>query len=263
MKADFGLKREMNNKLFYKDVKNDSGVLHFHSQIELYFITDGEMEVSVNNKRRILKKGEMSVALSFNAHSYKTLEYSRSSYFIIPTYLCDEFLLATKDKTVENPFICDKEVVKVIYGYFNELRKDGVNEIEKLGYIYVILGLVMKNIAFKKEAFTLETTLASQVLMYINENYKEDINSASIAKHFGYTQNYISRMFKTVFNITPSKYITSVRLKKTITLMKEKKYNVAYCAMDSGFRSMRTFYRTFFSEFGCNPKDYLAKLNNI
>ena len=59
MKAGFGLKREMNNKLFYNDVKNDNGVFHFHSQIELYFITDGEMEVSINDQRRILKKGEM------------------------------------------------------------------------------------------------------------------------------------------------------------------------------------------------------------
>lgn len=263
MKADFGLKREMNNKLFYKDVKNDNGVLHFHSQIELYFIRDGEMEVSVSNQRRILKKGEMSVALSFNAHGYKTLEYSRSSYLIIPTYLCEEFLLATKDKEVENPFICDKETVRLIYGYFNELRKERINEIEKLGYIYVILGLVMKHISFKNKSFALDTSLASQILIYINENYKEDISSASIAKHFGYTQNYISRLFRTIFNITPSKYITVVRLKKTVMLMREKKYSIAYCAMEGGFNSMRTFYRSFFSEFGCNPKDYLGKLNDL
>lgn len=263
MKAGFGLKREMNNKLFYNDVKNDNGVFHFHSQIELYFITDGEMEVSINDQRRILKKGEMSVALSFDAHGYKTLEYSRSSYLIIPTYLCEEFLLATKDKTAESPFICDTETVKIIYNYFNELRKDGLNEIEKLGYIYVILGIVMKHISLKNKSFALDASLASQILLYINENYKENISSSSIAKHFGYTQNYISKLFRSVFNFTLSKYITLVRLQKTVMLMREKKYNVSYCAMESGFNSVRTFYRSFYSEFGCSPKDYFAQLNDV
>lgn len=263
MKADFGLKREMNNQLFYKDVKNDKGVVHFHSQIELYFITDGEMEVFVNGQRKILRKGEMSVALSFNAHGYKTPDYSRSSYLIIPTYLCEDFLLATKDKTVENPFICDIETVNVIYGYFNELRKDGVNEIEKRGYIYVILGIIMKHITFKNKPLSLDSSLASQILLYINENYQENIGAASIAKHFGYTQSYVSRHFKAVFNMTLSKYITLIRLKKAIMLMREKKHNVIYCAMESGFNSVRTFYRAFFAEFGCNPKDYLAQFNNL
>ena len=218
MKADFGLKREINNKLFYKDVKNDSGILHFHSQIELYFITDGEMEVFVNDQRKTLKKGEMSVALSFNAHGYRTPEYSCSSYLIIPTYLCEEFLLETKEKTVENPFICDVETVNAIYGYFNELRKEGVNEIEKRGYIYLILGLIMKHITFKNKSLVMDSSLASQILIYINENYQENISSASIAKHFGYTQGHVSRQFKSVFNITLSKYITLIRLKKAIML---------------------------------------------
>lgn len=263
MNADFGLKREMHNKLFYKDVKNDSGVLHFHSQIELYFITDGEMEVFVNGQRKILKKGEMSVALSFNAHGYKTPEYSRSSYLIIPTYLCEEFLLETKEKTVENPFICDTETVKIIYAYFNELRKEGVNEIERRGYIYVILGLIMKHITFKNKSLSLDSSLASQILIYINENYQENISSASIARHFGYTQSYVSRQFKSVFNITLSKYITLIRLKKAIMLMSEKKRSVIYCAMESGFNSVRTFYRSFSAEFGCNPKEYLEHLNDL
>ena len=262
MEADFGLKREKHNSLFYNDVKNDKGVLHFHSQIELYFITDGEMEVFVNGQRRILKKGEMSVALSFCAHGYKTPEYSRSSYLIIPTYLCEEFLLLTKNKTVDNPFICDKEVVSTLYSYFNKLRQDGVNEMEQRGYIYVILGLIMKHITFKDISHTLDSSLASQILIYISERYQENISLASIAKHFGYTQSYVSKQFKTTFNITLSKYITLMRLKKAVMLMREKKYNVTYCAMESGFNSTRTFYRSFFAEFGCSPKDYLAQLSN-
>ena len=46
MHAEFGLKRESDNSLFYKEWKNDNGIFHFHSQIELYFVDEGEMEVT-------------------------------------------------------------------------------------------------------------------------------------------------------------------------------------------------------------------------
>ena len=49
MQAEFGIKRESNNSLFYKEWQNDKGVFHFHSQIELYFVNDGEMIVSVGD----------------------------------------------------------------------------------------------------------------------------------------------------------------------------------------------------------------------
>ena len=78
MKAMFGIERERHNKLFYKEYKNDKGVFHFHSQIELYFVTEGEMEIYVGNQGRTVCAGEMSVALSYEPHSYKTPESSAS-----------------------------------------------------------------------------------------------------------------------------------------------------------------------------------------
>ena len=98
MHPTFGIERERNNKLFYKEYKDDKGMFHFHSPIELYFINEGEMEVVVNNRRRILKAGEMSVSLSFDAHAYKTPEHSRSAVLIIPRYACEEFIESVNDK---------------------------------------------------------------------------------------------------------------------------------------------------------------------
>ena len=109
MHAEFGILRERHNKLFYKSYQNDKGAFHFHSQIELYFVDEGEMEVVVNRQRRILKGGEMSVALSFDAHAYKTPEASKSSVLIIPPYICEEFISAIRHKRVTNPFVTDRD----------------------------------------------------------------------------------------------------------------------------------------------------------
>jgi len=260
MQARFGIERERYNKLYYKDYTNDKGLFHFHSQIELYMITDGEMEVCVNSSRKLLQKGEMSVALSYDAHAYRTPESSKSSVLIIPLYMCEEFSAAIKHKRVSNPFICNKQAVEKIRNCAIELRRDDINEVELMGYIYVILGIVMDNIGFEESDSSPDHSLSSRILFYINENYRKEITLASIAAEFGYSQSYISRYFKSCFNIGINQYITIIRLKNALALMHENRYSITYCALESGFNSMRTFYRAFTGEFGCSPREYFAQL---
>lgn len=256
MQAKFGIERERHNKLYYKEYNNDKGAFHFHSQIELYFVDDGEMEVFVNNQRKILKKGEMSVSLSYDAHAYRTVNYSKSSVLIIPPYICEDFISAIKHKRVVNPFICDSDTVKQIKACFNEIKKGNINEIKLLGYVYVILGIIMESICFETTEEVIEPELSSKILFYINENYKNNITLESIASNFGYSQNYISRYFKACFDIGINQYINIIRLKNALMLMHEKKYSITYCALESGFNSMRTFYRVFYNQFQCAPRDY-------
>jgi AraC-like DNA-binding protein len=258
MQAEFGIKRESNNSLFYKEWNNDSGNFHFHSQIELYFVTDGEMEITVGDSRSTITAGEMSVALSFTPHGYKTPRFSSSCALIIPTYLCEEFIQATKGKKFGDTFIRDKEVVKLIREYTYKLINNCSNEIERQGYIYLILGTILRHVTLEPSDSPNDASLSSKLLFYINENYKSPITPATISAHFGYTQSYLSRFFKSHFNVTLTKYITLIRLKNTIVLMNENKHSVTYCAFESGFSSMRTFYHSFYEEFGCAPKKYMS-----
>ncbi len=260
MKAEFGIIREKNNKLFYKEYQNDKGVFHFHSQIELYFVEEGEMEIYVNNQGRIVEAGEMSVALSYDAHSYKTPTSSKSSVFIIPLHMCEEFIKSIEHKRVTNPFITDKEVVLKIKSLIQEVDIKSTNEIKTMGYIYLILGLIMENIGFETTQDLHQPDLSSKILLYINENFTKDISLATLASEFGYSESHLSRYFKSYFNISLNQYITVIRLKNALMLMHEKKNTLTYCAFESGFGSMRTFYRVFFNEFGCSPKEYLKKM---
>lgn len=261
MQAKFNIDRERHNKLFYKEYTNDSCVFQFHSHLELYFVDDGEMEFFVNNHRRVLKKGEMSVALSYDTHAYKTPSYSKSSVLIIPTYMCENFIVATEHKKTSYPFICDTQTVSKIKGYIDEMKKDGVSELRLHGYIYVILGIIMESIFFESSDASVDTQLSSRILFYINENFKNDISLSSITEAFGYNRSYISRYFKSCFNIGINQYITSIRLKNALMLMSEKKHSFTHCALESGFNSMRTFYRVFEQEFNCSPKEYMKNID--
>ena len=79
MHPRFYVEREKEQDVFCKDYVNGTGYLGFHSSIELYFVEEGEMEVFINNQKKILTKDQMSVALSFDVHTYKTIKNSKSS----------------------------------------------------------------------------------------------------------------------------------------------------------------------------------------
>lgn len=262
MQAKFGIEREMHNKLFYKESENDQGAFHFHSQIELCVVDEGEMEVLINDKKRCLKAGEMSVSLSFDAHAYRPAGYSRSSILIIPLYMCSEFKTYIKEKRVIHPFICNKEIVQKIKTCFNEIKCNDINEIKKYGLIYTILGYVIDGVCFEKVKSSVETELFSKILLYLHENYKNNVSLSLLSSYFGYSKSYISRYFKSRFNIGINEYLTIIRLKNSIMLMRENNYSITQCALDSGFNSLRTFYRAFYNKFGCSPKDYIKEINS-
>lgn len=257
MDAIFRIEREKQNFLFYKEYENDSSISGFHSHLELYFVDDGEMDITVNSHYRKLKKGEMCVVLSFDSHAYATKDYSKSSVLIIPLYLCGEFTEFVKNKTTLNPFITDKKVVSKIKRYIKLLNGSSKNEILQKGYIYTVLGLVAENIDFCSDSSPFDPSLSSRLLTYIYDHFREDLTLKSLSQSLGYNENYLSRYFSSSFKISFSKYLSTVRLKNVLLLMHEGK-SLTEAAFDSGFNSIRTFYRSFKAEFGVPPKEYIA-----
>lgn len=260
MKPIFRTDREKLNFLSYEEYKDDSSIFCFHSQIELYFVDEGEMDITVNDNHRILKGGEMAVVLSYDAHTYMTPSKSRSSALFIPVYMCPDFIEDVKHKRVTSPFILEKEVVGKIKSLAKELQKSGDNTILKQGYVYVILGIIKDNIFFENAAEDMNPELSTKLLSYVNDNSADNISLSTAAKELGYNESYLSRYFKSCFRIGFNRYLATVRLKNALMLMSEKKHTTVYCAMEVGFNSIRTFYRAFQKEFGCTPKEYMKSI---
>ena len=256
----FNIERERNNRLFTKTYTNDKCLFQFHSQIEIYFVDEGEMEMLVDGRYKTLHAGELSVALSYDTHAYKTPHFSRSSALIIPAHLCEEFLTIAKDKRLVSPFITDLNVYTALKQYYEAIKNGDIGKLTQLGYIYLILGTILDHIQFEDVSSPSDTDLATRILLYLTDNYNNDASPAAVAEHLGYSQSYLSRYFKSCFGITLGKYLTIVKLKNAVTLMHEGKRDITHCALESGFTSMRTFYRAFHKEFGCSPKEYADQL---
>ncbi|MBQ4120335.1 MAG: helix-turn-helix domain-containing protein [Clostridia bacterium] len=263
MQPLFNIRREKSQELGPFNYENDWCTLQFHSQIEVCIIHEGEMEMFVDGNQRVLKKGDISVALSFMPHAYKTPIHSRSSIIFIPAHLCEEFIELTENKHPVTPFISNPQVYEKINEYFSLLQDYSINEIKRRGLLYMVLGTVLENIRLEEVKNPIDTELISKILFYINENYKNDISPSRIAEHFGYSQSHISRYFKSCCGINLVRYIALMRLRQAVILIQEGNQNITDCILESGFSSNTTFYRTFKNEFGCSPKEYINNCRKI
>ncbi len=259
MQAEFGIERELQNEITLIEYENGNGDFHFHSQIEICIVNDGEIDALVNNKRRTLKSGDVSVSLSYDTHVYLPLTDSKFTVLIIPIHICEKFISSIKHKKVSDPFITDKNATERISACIRGFKSTD-NEVKQIGYIYLLLGNITENLSFETSADLIETDLLSKLLLYIHENYNKDLSLASLSQIFGYSQCYISRYFKTCLNIGIIRYLNIIRLKNAIKLMQQKKHNITYCVFESGFNSLRTFYRVFNSEFHCSPNEYVKRI---
>ncbi len=260
MLPSFNVIREKNNLLFCKSYKNDRCNFQFHSQIEIYCVTEGEMEMIVDGKSKTLKAGEFSVALSYVGHDYKTPSHSQSFVIMIPAHLCEEFIAETDGKKLSSPFFTHKRLFESVVDCFRVLNDENSSWIKKHGIANVVLGLILENGNFVNAKKPANSELITKILFYLNENYKKDISPVSVAEYFGYSQSYVSRYFKSCCGVNLAKYITMLRLKNAIMLLSETKHDISYCAFESGFSSVRTFYRSFQNEFDCSPKEYIKKM---
>ena len=258
MKAEFNLKRELKNELVFGHTKGPGTYIHFHSHIELYFILSGEVEVFLNEQRRILKRGEGIIAKSYDAHGYRHINDSEAFYIIIPRNWCADILQSVDDKCNNSQFISNERVFEVIAREIEHLSGKQ-NEVSVRGRIYVILGAILDELVPMGDMKEGKDTFSPEILMYISERYKEDISLASLAKKFGYNPSYLSRSFKSNFGLPFCKYITMLRLREAVKLITQGESSITKCAIDSGFGSMRSFYRAFFEEFAMSPKEYLRK----
>lgn len=258
MQAEFHLRREQNN-LLECNLRHNPGVgMHFHSQIEVYLVLSGEIEVWVNDRYRVLGAGEMSVAFSYDAHSYRTVQPAECMYLIIPTDQCGEFRSLFAGKAAGDPFIRDRAAFETVRNAGQTII-DGANDLIVRGCIYTVLGILYDRMSFTSRSEGGDPHASAQLLIYINEHFKAEITLSTLAAAFGYNPSYLSRYFKQTFGVGFNRYVTMLRLREAVLLLREGEKSVTACALESGFRSLRSFYRSFYEEFGCTPREYLAE----
>lgn len=259
MKAEYEQSRDKKDTLYFRFGKHECDA-HFHQQFEILYNLKGGKEVTVNKSTVVLEENQIAVSDSFDIHAYKRGEYAL--VVIIPYSFLGKYTdLKGKGKLNSNFYLEGGETAKRILFFMNKLsiERDSLNELEIEGYVELLLGTIVAAIGFipflKSDA---DMDLMRNLLRYLEENFAENITLVSLSEKFGYSKYYFSHLFNSILGSNLKEYLNGVRLQNVIKIMRQNKdADILGVALESGFSSVQTFYRSFKKTYGVPPKVYL------
>ncbi len=97
--------------------------------------------------------------------------------------------------------------------------------------------------------------IIQNVLDYIDENIKSEINNDDLCNIAGYSYIHLVRLFKQYLGVTPNEYILKRRLLYAVYELNDNlsKTDIAF---EFGFDTYAGFYKAFKREFGCSPSKF-------
>lgn len=101
-----------------------------------------------------------------------------------------------------------------------------------------------------------EETVIESAKRYIEENYMLELTLTSLAEQYNYNSTYFSEIFKEAAGISFIQYVTEVRMKHAIRLLRETQLTVWDVTELTGFRSPSYFSSKFKKKFNISPSDY-------
>ena len=106
-----------------------------------------------------------------------------------------------------------------------------------------------------------QSSVINRMVMLIQKRFSEhDLTVSVIAEELGYSEKYLSSLFKKRIGISFTQYLQEIRLKHAIFLMEEGVVSVKNVALLSGFRDPLYFSRVFSKVYGISPKAYIQRI---
>ena len=97
---------------------------------------------------------------------------------------------------------------------------------------------------------------AQRVIQYIKEHYSENINVRLIANALKISENYLSKVFKSIMHYSISEYLTQFRIKEACRLLKKSDNRINEVSEQVGYTDQRYFSVTFKRIMGVTPGNF-------
>ena len=99
-----------------------------------------------------------------------------------------------------------------------------------------------------------------KAIVYLDEHYADNISTRDLAAVAHYSPAQFRRLFEEITKMSPSEYITNVRINAAKTLLSTTDRKISDIAADTGFFDHSHFIRTFRKATGKTPARYRRSL---
>lgn len=252
--------------------------IHWHNDLEINLIREGEAVFQVYQKSYRVRTGEGFLLNRNVPHSCSSPgnEHVRYSTILVrPDFLYGDFGSDVERKCFQ-PFLQNSAIPCIYLTGFDENGKEilqKLNQVEeafdrkRFCYELKIKGLLCEAFAMILYGHRQELTKfvpanlqelerLEKMLNYLNIHFTEVISLQDLVDQVHLSREVCCRLFKKMTGKTITGYLEEYRVNKSFSLVQSGQYSMTQITEMVGFSNPSRFASAFRKRFGCNPGEY-------
>ena len=252
--------------------------IHWHNDLEINLIREGEAVFQVYQKSYRVRTGEGFLLNRNVPHSCSSPgnEHVRYSTILVrPDFLYGDFGSDVERKCFQ-PFLQNSAIPCIYLTGFDENGKEILQKLnlveeafdrKRFCYELKIKGLLCEAFAMILYGHRQELTKfvpanlqelerLEKMLNYLNMHFTEVISLQDLADQVHLSREVCCRLFKKMTGKTITGYLEEYRVNKSFSLVQSGQYSMTQITEMVGFSNPSRFASAFRKRFGCNPGEY-------
>lgn len=253
-----------------------NGESHVHQELELLYVLEGEINVTVEAAVSKMRQGDILLINSMKSHnihrvlnvekkslvccihlSYKTLCEYTGSYRML--YWCNSM------KDTDNAAYNDLRQIldHLLMDYANGDKKQyfyRYSQYYQLLHYLVNYFLIMDEQLQDEGRKGQEEARLADITNYLELNYNRDVTLQELSDHLFLSPSYLSKYLKRKLGTNYMKYLYSIRMQHAVGDLLYTDKQVTHIALDHGFPSAAMFNKQFKEQYDMTPSAYRLKM---
>lgn len=250
---------------------------HWHPEIEITLITEGQMVYKVNQGSYLLKKGELLFENANVLHAGFMKNFQDCKYISItfdPKLIYGFYQSILYRRYVE-PVIQDLSVSAIYVDHTSSWHKSFSEKIKKIIWLnekkpeYFEMDTIIELQSAWKEILVnkchnpelqsherIEYERIREIMDYLEKNYSRKILLKDIAAHIHLCESECSRLFHRCMNISLFSFLQEYRVERSLEYLLNPEYSITEIAEKTGFTDSNYYSKVFSKVKGCSPGKY-------
>ncbi|WP_119317722.1 helix-turn-helix domain-containing protein [Companilactobacillus formosensis] len=255
-----------------KSIKDSYIVPHYHDDIEIIYILEGNINVFDGTLLNELHSGNVYLVNSNSIHSTSSSSQHTKNYILQISY---DFLINFIPDFPKYKFVINNDNPKI-----ENLKKDisSINTILNakndkdayllcLSYLFDLIYLLMNNFSFQisSQSAKRETKYhrrISKVIGYIENNYSNQITLSEVSNYVHLSTTYFSHFFKNQMGVNFYNYLTNIRMKHVENELRHTNKEILQIMYNCGFTTYHQFRKEFYQRYQMTPSKFRKQLFN-
>lgn len=253
---------------------------HWHPEIELTLILEGEIAYQANDSLYELKAGEGLFCNTNVLHSGHGLHTPDCSYLSITfhprlLYGYNSSVMQTKymNRILKSPALASIHLTPQIPWHKKILKKiEKIRKLEQAHTTSLELQIQIALLEIWRRIFEhvelpeddvlendRDTERIRRIMEYIQTHYAEKITLEDLADQIHLCKSESCRLFKRYMNESMFDYLLDYRVERSLEFLRQSGYDVTGVAGMVGFSNSGYFAKIFRRKMGCTPLEYRRK----